>query len=95
MTTLAEPEWDESTRALVLALDTVPRCPACGGDPALCQDPARQFDWTVPDPVRCHRTTTLREAQQRFSQGVDAEHPDALMWGVHLLNTTGPAGEKS
>lgn len=88
---MAEPEWDQATRDLVAAHAHVPSCPSCGGDPALCQDPARQFDWRVPDPTRCHRTTALREAQSRMRED-DNPALDALIWQVRLLDPTSASG---
>lgn len=87
MTTLAEPEWDAETRNLALALDQIPRCPACGGDPALCQNPANEFRWRTEPPTRCHATTVLRRNQQDNT----SEIPDALLWRVYMA--TGTAGE--
>lgn len=84
--TTTEAEWDEDTRNLALALDAVPRCPVCGGDPSVCQDAARQFDWKVPDPTRCHRTTAIRTRQERLAKD-SAEHLDALLWGAYLDNS--------
>lgn len=88
---MAEPEWDQGTRDLVTAHAHVPQCPVCGGDPALCQDPSRQFDWRVPDPTRCHRTTALREAQTRMRES-DNPHTEALLWQVLLDPTTSATG---
>ncbi|WP_232676671.1 hypothetical protein [Nocardioides sp. R-C-SC26] len=83
MTRAAEPEWDDATRDLALAHDSVNLCSACGGPAYLCQDPDLEFDWHAPPPTRCHRLTALREAQK----GIDSEtnpHPDALVWSTRL-----------
>mgnify|MGYP005990682873 CR=1 FL=1 len=83
MTTLAEPEWDDRTRDLALAFDDWDECPVCGGPAELCQDPERQFDWRVPEPTRCHRTTALREAQDKVTEATNP-HTNALIWGTTL-----------
>lgn len=82
-TTMAEPEWDEDTRNLALALDRAPLCPACGGAAELCQDPATEFAWEVPQPVRCHRTTALHRVQRGYTEETNP-FPEALLWRVVL-----------
>jgi hypothetical protein len=81
---MAEPEWDDATRDLVLGLDDVPMCPICGGPAYLCQDPDRQDDWRGEDPIRCHATTARLER----SRGVTDEtnpHAAALIFPVRLM----------
>jgi hypothetical protein len=80
---MAEPEWDEATRELVLGLDAVDLCPSCGGPSYLCQDAAREFDWKVSKPVRCHRSTALKQAQRRISEETNPI-PEALLWQAVL-----------
>ena len=80
---MAEPEWDERTRALVLGHATWKKCPVCGGSAEYCQDPERQDDWLVPPPVRCHRTTALRQAQSKINETTNP-HAGALIWSVQL-----------
>lgn len=87
-TTMLEPEWDEETRNLVLALDLAPLCPACGGPAELCQDAAREFDWHVPAPVRCHRKTALSQAQRAVTEQTNPI-PEALLWRVVLDDRSG------
>lgn len=87
---MAEPEWDEATRDLVLALDDVDLCSVCGGPAYLCQDPARQFDWEAGDPVRCHATTAVRERQKGTNEDTNP-HTDALIWPLRL-RTRGTGG---
>lgn len=80
---MAEPEWDEATRDLALALDAVPMCPVCGGPSYLCQDVARQDDWQAGDPIRCHAQT----ARLQRAKGVTEEtnpHTQALIFPVRL-----------
>lgn len=76
---MVEPEWDTETRDLALAYDAVELCPRCGGPAYLCQDPALAERWGAEKPVRCHRTTALREAQKGVTE---ATNPvvDALIW---------------
>jgi hypothetical protein len=80
---MAEPEWDEDTRNLVLGYANVDLCPRCGGPAYLCQDPAREFDWTIPAPVRCHRLTALRHAQKGVTEQTNPV-TDALIWSTIL-----------
>lgn len=82
-----EPEWDETERAWMIALETYRRdelCPLCGRPKQICQDPEAEFAFSVPPPTRCHVTTTLRRAQKTYMDGPHADHPDALLWGVAL-----------
>lgn len=83
MTSMAEPEWDDATRELVLALDAMPRCTVCGGPSELCQDPEREFDWVAGKPVRCHATTALLLAQKGVTEETNPA-VRALMWPVVL-----------
>lgn len=83
MTTLAEPEWDQEMRDLVLALDAVDLCPACGGPAYLCQDPALEFNWTVDKPVRCHAKTALLARQKGVTEETNPQ-AEALLWRVRL-----------
>lgn len=82
-TTLAEPEWDEETRNLVLALDAVDICPLCRNPTAICQDPDRQFDWRAGAPVRCHVTTARLLAQRGVTEQSNPA-VQALLWPVIL-----------
>lgn len=88
MTTVAEPEWDQATRDLALALDDVNLCPVCHRPAEICQDPERQFDWKVQDPVRCHATTAIRERQKGVTEETNP-HADALIWRVGLKSNRG------
>lgn len=88
-TTLAEPEWDEETRNLVLALDAVNICPLCGNPASICQDPARQFDWRAGAPIRCHVTTARMLAQRGVNEQTNPA-VGALLWPVVL--TKGETG---
>lgn len=87
---MAEPEWDQATRDLVLAYDAVNMCPLCGGPAYLCQDPALQFDWTAGDPVRCHAQTARLERAKGVTDETNP-HAAALLFPVSL-NTSGGAG---
>lgn len=88
---MAEPEWDAATRDLALGLDDVDLCPACGGPAFLCQDPDREFDWSVPPPVRCHRKTALARVQRGFTEQTNPI-PEALTWRVVLNPGRGADG---
>lgn len=76
---MADPEWDEDTRALALGFDQMDLCAACGGPAFLCQDPENQYNWKIPPPVRCHRTTALRVAQRKVTEETNPV-PEALLW---------------
>lgn len=82
---MAEPEWDEATRDLALALDDVRLCPVCGGPAYLCQDPERQFDWRADDPVRCHAQTARLERAKGVTEETNP-HVEALIWPVRLMD---------
>lgn len=82
---MAEPEWDEATRDLVLGLDGVNLCPACGGPAYLCQDPDREFDWRAGDPIRCH-AQSARLARQRGVTEETNPGVQALIWPVRLMD---------
>jgi hypothetical protein len=84
-TTMAEPEWDQDTRELVLAHDQVQLCPRCGLPPEICQDPERQFDWRVSPPVRCHVMTALRSDMTRFTEESNPVM-SALIWALPHLD---------
>ncbi len=82
---MAEPEWDEATRDLALALDDVDICPACGGPAYLCQDPANQYAYEVSAPIRCHARTAVLERQKGVTEETNP-HSTALLWSVRLTN---------
>lgn len=82
-TTMAEPEWDTETRNLVLAHRKVDLCPVCGRPSFICQDPANQFNWKAPPPIRCHATTALRQAQKGVTEQTNPI-AEALIWSVTL-----------
>lgn len=80
---MAEPEWDEETRALARAYDSVDLCPRCGGPAFLCQDPAREYDWEAPAPIRCHASTAILRRQKGVTEESNPQ-ADALIWRVRL-----------
>lgn len=85
---MAEPEWDEATRDLVLALDAVPMCPVCGGPSVLCQDPELQDDWRAADPIRCHAHSARLMRQRAVTEETNPGLA-ALLWPVYLKNGDG------
>jgi hypothetical protein len=85
---MAEPEWDEATRDLALALDSVDMCPICGGPSYLCQDPQRQDDWQAADPIRCHAQTARLQRAKNVTEETNP-HTSALIWPVRLRGGTG------
>lgn len=80
---MAEPEWDDATRDLVLGLDAVDLCAVCGGPAYLCQDPALQDEWRAGDPVRCHAHTARLARQKGVTEETNPQ-VGALLWPVHL-----------
>lgn len=80
---MAEPEWDEDTRNLALALDAIPMCPLCGNPTSICQDAEHQFDWHAEDPVRCHAQTARLARQASVSEETNPQ-VEALLWPVQL-----------
>jgi hypothetical protein len=86
VTTMAEAEWDDDTRALALGLadfeDSL--CPACGRPSAVCQSPDNDGRFAVLDPIRCHVTTALS-----MKRDADREKhtlaPDALLYEIQLI----------
>lgn len=88
---MAEPEWDEATRDLALALDAVPMCGSCGGPAYLCQDVERQDDWRAGDPVRCHATTARLQRQKGVTEETNP-HVAALLWPVSLIDRSAARG---
>jgi hypothetical protein len=85
MTTTTEPEWDDEGRKTVLALAVYDEslCPLCGQPSHICQDPANQFKWHAPEPVRCHATTALLAKQKGYTEETNPQ-VQALMFGVRL-----------
>lgn len=83
VTTMQEPEWDETTRDLALALDAVDLCPVCQGPAYLCQDPKRQFDWQAADPIRCHAQTARLQRAKGITEDTNP-HASALIFPVRL-----------
>jgi hypothetical protein len=83
---MAEPEWDDDTRALALGLadfeDSL--CPACGRPSSVCQNPDNDGRFAVLDPIRCHATTALSIKTDRDREKHTLA-PDALLYEVQLI----------
>lgn len=80
---MAEPEWDDESRALAIAYNDVDLCPSCGGPAYLCQDPELQEQWKAEPPVRCHRTTAILRAQKSMTEETNPQL-GALLWRAVL-----------
>ena len=89
-------QWDdlsEYDRSWALALrvaemqDEARQCPACGGDPAECQDADNQHAFVV-DLGRCYRTVAVEAAKRKRQTDPDLA---ALLVKVRL----DPARKKS
>ena len=53
MRSVAEPEWTDADRGLVLALlaERKDICPSCGHSMSVCRDPSTAGSWTVVQHV--------------------------------------------
>ncbi len=80
---MAEPEFDEQNRSLMLAFDSVKLCAVCGNPAILCQDPELQDKWKAAPPVRCHRNTALLVAQSKVTEETNPQM-HALIWRAVL-----------
>lgn len=86
MTTMAEPEWDEQTRALVLGLAAYEAglCPLCHRPVSVCQAAENQDRFVAPDPVRCHASTALLAKQAGYSEDRNPQMR-ALLFHTQLI----------
>lgn len=73
---------------LAIAHHDVDLCAVCGGPAYLCQDPELQDSWEVSPPVRCHRTTAIRERQKGMTEQTNP-HMAALIWSAVLRSQEG------
>lgn len=80
-TVVAEPEWDEHERVLMIGLtayeDTL--CPVCKGPADECQTVEAEREWEGTPPVRCHKTDAILRYQEKAGE---SERPRALMYGA-------------
>ena len=71
-------DWSPEDRAWALGLDELERaranqkCPACGGDPAECQDKANQAAYEF-DGGFCYRTKAALEFMNAKTKGLPGE----------------------
>jgi hypothetical protein len=84
-TTLAEPEWDEQTRAEAMALAVYQStlCPVCGGPTAECQDPGTEDVWLPDLPIRCNKRVAYNQAEKPYS---DDPNASALAYSIRHRN---------
>lgn len=84
-----EVEWDETERGWMIALVRYRQtlCPLCGGPRDECQSAEAENAYEGTLPVRCHKTTAMKRAQESRKDS-PGEHPDALLWGVQARTTT-------
>lgn len=82
--TTTESEWDDDSRAWVLALLEVEaqRCPGCNGHLPDTTDPAHEGRYLTGPPLRCHRCTALHQRQDNYRD--DPNRAAQVMWPVHL-----------
>lgn len=52
-------------------------CPNCGQPLSECTDPAADDGYDVPPATRCHRSTAIAVAAERYR---DSPHPSALLF---------------
>jgi hypothetical protein len=78
-----ESEWDEEQVAWFLHLAEWEdgRCPSCGMQKSVCQDPMAEWNIDVPAPTRCHVTTAVKRAQKGYAK---SEIPEALLFGARM-----------
>lgn len=56
-------------------------CPVCGGPKAICQNPANDGRFDVPDPNRCFVASAIADKREKYS---GAKYPQALTFGAYL-----------
>jgi hypothetical protein len=87
---MAEPEWDDASRDMVLGKagyeDSL--CKLCGRPTHICQDPANQFNWRPRPPTRCHATTAVLAQQAGFTEETNPQAA-ALLFGAELIGRDG------
>jgi hypothetical protein len=73
-----EPEWDEGSQTLMLALQAYKAslCPLCGGPLSVCTDPENESKFKGGLPIRCHATTARAIAMEPYR---DQPNSQALM----------------
>ncbi|MBB3666395.1 MULTISPECIES: hypothetical protein [Prauserella salsuginis group] len=77
--TTCESEWDEDSRAHVLALLAVEEQTCrCGGYLPETSDPANEGRYTASPPVRCYRCEVLHAHMQSY----DKPDPAWVAWPV-------------
>lgn len=88
-----EPEWDESQRDAMIALQRyreTEQCPKCGGPKWVCQSAEAESAYEAGDPVRCHITTAILRAQKDYSEGPHSPHEQALLWPIRIRDAKPP-----
>lgn len=73
-----EPEWDEESRGLAVALGEYEAglCPSCRHPLAETTDPAHEERYVAGDAIRCHRCTASEQASRRYAE---SPSPGALL----------------
>lgn len=81
--TTVEPEWDEQSRGLALALSEYEAglCPSCRHPLAETTDPRHEDRYFTDEAVRCHRCTATDQASRRYAQ---SPSPGALLVPVEF-----------
>lgn len=84
----SEPEWDDTERAWMLALEQYRRevlCPCgCGFPAEVAQDPMTEFRRQVGPPIRCHIRTGLAQAQKQYRESNPHGEMSGLLWDVKV-----------
>lgn len=81
--TTVEPEWDEDSRGLALALCEYEAglCPGCRNPLAETTDPRHEDRYFTAEAVRCHRCTATDQASRRYE---GSPSPAALLVPVEF-----------
>lgn len=85
MTRAEEPEYDEQTRAWILADERAEglTCSLCGLPVSVCQAMENEDGFEAEPPIRCHAATALIRYQEKY--GDDVPQSGALRWTTPRL----------
>ena len=80
--TTREPEWDDESRAYVLALAEYERsvCGGCGGWLPETTDPKNEGRYVSKGAIRCHRCDVLHAARS-----AEEAHPAHVAWPIEKV----------
>lgn len=82
-----EPEWDDTEREWMHALDAWKRenlCSKCGLPKSICRDRAASRSVTVPRPEACFVTQKILAAQEGFYSEENRDQAPAHEWTIEV-----------